>query len=80
MPKITYNVPTSSGRVEERIGSVTWLMVGHRKIKFVLQHVGGKATTLVHFASGYRFGSLNDARVEWMATMPDLPRTKPPRC
>ncbi|HEY2531893.1 MAG TPA: hypothetical protein VGJ20_28860 [Xanthobacteraceae bacterium] len=65
--KITFKVPTSTGLTEDRTGTVAWIKVGNRKIKFVLQNEGIGAVTLTHFASGYRFGSLNEARVEWMA-------------
>jgi hypothetical protein len=66
---IEFKIPTTDG-VEQARGIPTWLMVGKRKIKFMLQYdSAGKATYLTHYASGYKFGMLDSAHVELMCKL-----------
>jgi hypothetical protein len=66
---VEFNIPTVNG-VERARGMPVWLMVGKRKIKFMLQYdSAGKATYLTHFASGCKFGALDSAHVELMCKL-----------
>ena len=66
---IEFNIPTTTG-IKKARGIPARFIIGGRKIKFVLQHNGdGKIAYLTHFASGQRFGSLNDIAVEVMCKL-----------
>ena len=67
---ITYTAPvkdpeTGAITMAEKRGTVALLKIGGKKVKFVLQIEEGQreADQLVHWASGYRVGSLNDMKV-----------------
>jgi hypothetical protein len=68
MAKVLFNIPLKahSARkitLEQRLGTVHWLKVGDRKVKFVFQDGND---LLVHFASGRIFGSIYKLQVEHM--------------
>lgn len=65
---ISYKVPCDNGKVREERGRVAYFKVNGKRIKFALQlgRDGRKADALVHYASGYRVGRLDAARVRAM--------------
>jgi hypothetical protein len=66
---IEFLIPTCAG-IKPARGTPIWLTVGERKIKFVLQRDDeNKTRWLTLFASGYKFGALNDAAVELMCKL-----------
>ncbi len=54
-------IPRADGSTAVVLGKVAILPVGETKVKFFM-HDG----SLSHFASGFRFGSLNDVKVRAM--------------
>jgi hypothetical protein len=72
---VEFNIPVTSpvgavNNIEKARGMPVWLTVGKRKIKFMLQYdSAGKATYLTHYASGYKFGTLDSAHVELMCKL-----------
>jgi hypothetical protein len=70
MPRvIEFNIPTHTG-IQQARGVPIYLNVGTRRIKFILQRDSeGKAKWLTHYASGYRFGALDDVHVELMCKL-----------
>ncbi len=54
-------IPRADGSTAVVLGRVAILPIGKTKVKFFI-HDG----TLSHFASGFRFGSLNDIKVRAM--------------
>jgi len=74
---VAFNVPVKSLRarnrtvmIDQRRGRACVITIGDRAVRFMLQYgPNGKACTLAHFASGYRFGSLDDARVRAMCAL-----------
>jgi hypothetical protein len=64
---IEFKIATRNNAADTARGMPVILQIGERSIKFVLQRDdSGKASWLTHYASGYKFGSLNDAAVELM--------------
>ena len=68
MPKIVeFNIPTKGG-IEKARGVYATFHIGGpdgRAVRFMLQNDSdGKAAWLTHFASGMKFGSLDDMAVE----------------
>src|SRR5262245_38719006 len=74
MAKVTFNIPTKPKHarkvhVQEATGTVAYFQIGNERVKFVLQHDRcGKPNSLVHYASGYVFGRLNEAKVRHLMT------------
>jgi hypothetical protein len=71
MPRIvTFNIPRTNGTAAQARGIPILLMVGERKIKFIFQRDDeGHPRWLTHHASGYKFGSLDDAICEIICTL-----------
>ena len=66
---IEFNIPTATS-VEKARGIPRRFVVGDRVIKFMLQYDrDNKLTLLTHFASGCKFGNLNDAETELMCKL-----------
>lgn len=61
---VEFKIPTTDGTETAR-GAPAVLKVGNRKVRFILQQdEAGEARWLTHFASGYKFGRLDDAATE----------------
>lgn len=69
MAQVTIQIPTKPKRArkvhfKEATGTVAFFEIGGQKVKFVLQHGhNGKPESLVHYASGYVFGRLNEPKL-----------------
>jgi hypothetical protein len=67
---VEFKIPKSDGTTDMARGRPIWLMIGERKIKFIFQRDDeGHPHWLTHFASGYKFGSLDDAICEIICTL-----------
>ena len=57
-------IPRADGSTAIVIGKIAILPIGKNKVKFFIH--GG---TLSHFASGFRFGNLNDVKIRNMCRL-----------
>lgn len=61
---VSFNVPQRDGTKGRAHGRPIKLKIGEREVWFVLQYEDRKPRWLTHFASGYKFGTLDDAETE----------------